>query len=125
MSMKRITLRLARNDGFPTGDPLQGYVVVAPLDAGGRIDLPAWQARRKECVVERFHPDAGERADGWLTHSGSHWRFRYDEEHEGPDEPGYKLGEHKFLVGEYVTFAHHGEEPLTYRVTSIEDIGKD
>ena len=122
MSMKRITLRLARNEGYPNGDPSQGYVMIAPLDADGRIDLAAWQARRKECVVERFHTDPDERADGWLTHSGSHWRFHYDEDHEGPDEPGHRLGEHRFTAGEYVTFAHHGDEPLTYKVMSVEDV---
>lgn len=121
MSLKRITLRLARNDEFPNGDERQGYVLVAPLDGDGMISLEEWQEHRKKCTVIRFHPDEEERADGWLTHSGRHWRFHYDEDHEGPDEPGYKIGEHSFLAGEYVTFAHHGEEPLTYRVTEVVD----
>ena len=121
MSLKRITLRLARNDEYPDGDDRQGYVIIAPLDGDGLIVLDEWRATRKKCTVLRFHPDEAERADGWLTHSGSHWRFHYDEDHEGPDEPGYKLGEHAFLAGEYVTFAHHGEEPLTYRVTEVVD----
>ena len=107
MTLKRITMRLGRNPGYPEGDATQGYILVAPLDKEGRIDLAGWQEHRDKCVVQRFHPDAGERADGWLTHSGSHWRFRYDEAHEGPDEPGYKIGDHVFAAGEYVTFAHH------------------
>ncbi len=121
MSLKRITLRLARNAEHPNGDETQGYVLTAPLDVDGMISLEEWQEHRKKCTVIRFHPDEEERADGWLTHSGSHWRFHYDEDHEGPDEPGYKIGEHSFLAGEYVTFAHHGEEPLTYRVTEVVD----
>ena len=113
MSLKRIILRLARNPGFPDGDEQQGYVLKAPLTADGRIDLAAWQKQRDACTVIRFLPDPDERANGWLTHRGSHWRFRYDEDHEGPDEGTYRLGDHVFRPGEYVTIAHHGEAPLT------------
>ena len=38
MPLRRIVLRLARNPGYPDGDDQQGYVLVAPLDAGGKID---------------------------------------------------------------------------------------
>lgn len=121
MSLKRIVLRLARNPGVPEGDDTQGYVIVAPLNGEGLIDLEGWQANRAACTVNRFHPDPNERADGLLTHMGSHWRFHYDEDHEGPDEPGVRLGEHEFRPGEYVTIAHHGDEALTYIVTEVEN----
>lgn len=120
MSLERITLRLARNPGYPEGDDTQGYVLVAPLTADGTIDLEGWRANRKACTVIRFHPDPDEHADGVLTHNGSYWRFHYDEDHEGPDEGGYRLGEHVFKPGEYVTIASHGEDPLTYIVTAID-----
>lgn len=122
MTLKRVVLRLARNEGYPEGDDSQGYVLVAPLTADGLIDLDEWRENREACTVDRFHPDPDERADGWLTHRGSHWRFRYDEEDEGPDESGYRLSEHRFRPGEYVTIAHHGEDPLTYIVTDVTKV---
>ncbi len=119
MPLKRIVLRLARNPGFPDGDDSQGYVIVAPLDGGGKIDLKAWRNHRDACTVNRFHPDPDEHADGLLTHRGDHWRFHYDEADEGPDEAGYRLGDHLFKPGEYVTIANHGEDALTYVVTEV------
>lgn len=119
MSLKQIVLRLARNPEMPDGDDRQGYVVIAPLDADAKIDLEAWREDREKCTVRRFHPDPDEHADGWLTHNGSKWRFHYDEDREGPDEGGYRLGDHVFRPGEYVTIAHHGDEALVYRVTEV------
>ncbi len=121
MAFKRITMRLARNPGFPSGDPERGYVVTAPLNKDDELDVDVWRSDRKKAVVIRFDPDPNERADGWLTHRGSHWYFHYDEDHEGPDEPAYRLGDHKFAMGEYVTITHHGEDPLTYQVTEVID----
>lgn len=119
MSLKQIVLKLARNPEAPDGDDRQGYVLIAPIDANGLIDLDAWREHRELCTVKRFHPDPEEQADGWLTHNGSKWRFHYDEDHEGPDEGGYRLGDHKFRRGEYVTLLHHGEKALVYRVSDV------
>lgn len=119
MSLFRITLRLARNDDFPSGASDIGYIIHAPLDGHGKLELAAWQANRKACTVQRFHPDPNERADGWLSHRGAQWYIRYDEDFEGPDEDAHRLGEHVFAHGEYVTIDHHGEEPLTYVVTEV------
>ena len=122
MTLKRIVMRLARNEQHPDGDDRQGYVMVAPLDAHGKIDLEAWRQHKSACTVNRFHPDPDEKADGLLTHRGDHWRFHYDEDHEGPDEAGYRLGDHEFRPGEYVTITFHGEAPLTYRVTEFDRV---
>jgi len=124
MPLKQIVLRLARNESAPNGDDQIGYVLIAPLDKDGLIDLESWRQHRKDCVVKRFHPDPSEHADGWLTHNGSKWRFHYDEDHEGDDESGYRLGDHTFRPGEYVTIAHHGEEPLVYRVSDVLPVAK-
>lgn len=117
--LKRITLCLARNPGYPEGDRMQGYVIVAPLDAHGSLDAAAWRDHKAACTVYRFHPDEAERADGWLSHRGDNWYFRYDEDHEGPDEPIFRLGSHRFTVGEYITVAHMGEDALTYHVADV------
>lgn len=121
MAFKQITLRLARNPGLPDGDDKRGYVLTAPLTIDGHLDLDAWREDRKKATVIRFDPDADERADGWLTHRGSNWYFHYDEDHEGPDEPAYRLGDHRFAPGEYVTITHHDEDALTYRVSEVKD----
>jgi len=119
MSLNQIILRLARNPDTPDGDERIGYVLIAPLDAEGRIDLEAWRSLRSDCIVRRFHPDPAEAADGWLTHNGSVWRFHYDEAHEGPDEKGHRLGDHIFRPGEYVSISHHGGETLVYQVRQV------
>lgn len=121
MPFKKVTLRLARNPGVPQGDPDRGYILHAPVKQDGTLDLDAWRQERERATVIRFDPDPSEQADGWLTHRGSHWFFHYDEEHEGPDEPAYRLGDHKFAVGEYITVSEHGEAPLTYQVSSVQD----
>ncbi len=121
MPFKKVTLRLARNPGVPQGDPDRGYILHAPVKHDGTLDLDAWRQERERATVIRFDPDPSEQADGWLTHRGSHWFFHYDEEHEGPDEPAYRLGDHKFAVGEYITVSEHGEDPLTYQVSSVQD----
>ncbi|MEO0982078.1 MAG: hypothetical protein AAFX03_05445 [Pseudomonadota bacterium] len=124
MSLQRITLQLARNPGYPNGATDIGYRIVAPLDADAKIDVEAWRAEREACRVTRFHPDETERASGVLTHRGAHWRFHYDEDAEGPDEEGHRLGEHVFKEGEYVSVRHHGEEALTYLVTDVTPLSE-
>ncbi len=120
-SLSRITLRLARNpgEGAPEGDPSRGYTIVAPLDPDGRIDLSAWRMARSRCTVVRFSPDPDERADGWLSHNGSHWYFRYDEDLEGPDEPVFRLGEHRMVADEFVSVIHKDGASLVYRITDV------
>ncbi len=119
MALHRITLQLARNPGITGGDARQGYFVMAPLTADGHLDVAAWREHKADCRVVRFSPDPDDRADGLLKHRGSHWFFHYDEEDEGDDEAGFRLADHVFREGEYVTVSHHGDEPLTYKVTDV------
>jgi hypothetical protein len=119
--LKRITLRLARNPdaGFPDGDAHRGYTIVAPVNAEAKLDVAAWRGVREKCTVVRFSPVPEERADGWLTHRGTHWFFRYDEEEEGPDEPLFRLGEHKLEIGEYVSVREEDGPTLVYRIAEV------
>lgn len=120
----RTTLRLARNPdaGAPEGDPSRGYIIVASVDAEGRLDLARWRTERRKCVVQRFSPVAEERADGWLTHNGTHWSIRYDEEGEGPNEAIERLGDHRLAVGEYVTITDGQGRALVYRVYEVSAV---
>ena len=117
MALYQIVLRLARNPGFPEGDPDQGYTLVAPLDAEDRLDPVEWRLHREVCKVVRFKPGEDRDADGKLTHNGSSWFFHYDEPREGADEPVYRLGEHRLAVGEYLTIHENDGQLLTYKVT--------
>ena len=124
MSLTRVTLRLGRNPdaGFPDGNDNHGYVIVAPLDLEGMLDLELWRDNKASCTVNRFSPDPDEIADGWLTHRGSYWFFHYDEEHEGPDEPVFRLGDHLMRVGEYLTIHEADGDDLTYKITEAQKI---
>ena len=124
MPLTRVVLRLGRNPeaGYPEGDDRHGYVITAPLDADGKLDAELWRKHRKDCTVVRFSPDEEEYADGWLSHRGSNWFFHYDEDHEGPDEPVYKLGDHAMRPGDYVTIHEADGDDLVYKVTEARKV---
>jgi hypothetical protein len=119
MALMRVVLRLGRNPdaGFPEGDDNTGYVIVAPLDPSGVLDAEQWKKDKARCKVVRFTPGHEDDADGLLVHRGTGWFFHYDEDDEGPDEPVYRLGDHKLRVGEYVTIHEADGDDLTFKVT--------
>jgi hypothetical protein len=114
-----IVLTLARNPGtaFVNGDRERGYVFIAPLGPDGRIDRAAFGAHR--WIVRRFG-DEGDGDVGWLAHRGDHWFIDYDPELAADDEPIFRLGDHRFLVGEYLTITAEGGQALTYRVAEVQ-----
>ena len=120
MSLSRIVMRLARNPGteFAGGDDHRGYALSAPLTPDGRLDAAAYAKAREACVVRRFAPDE-DPADGHLGRRGTRWFFDYEEGEVADDEPVYRLGEHRFVVGEYVTVTDEGGRPLTYKVVEV------
>ncbi len=124
MALTRLTLRLGRNPqaGYPGGDDAHGYVITAPLDKDGKLDADLWRNHKKACTVIRFSQDDDEKADGWLTHRGSNWFFHYDEQHEGPDEPVYKLGDHTLRTGDYVTIHEADGDDLVYKITDAQTV---
>lgn len=113
--LTRVVLRLGRNPGHPEGDDHYGYVVMAPLDADYKLDPGLWTLHRMDCTVRRFHPNESP-ADGWLRRRGDQWFFWYDEEDEGPEEQGVRLGDHRFFPGEYVTIREGDGDVMTFRV---------
>ena len=122
MALTRVVLRLARNPGFPDGDDTQGYLITAPLDAQGFLQLEEWRDARKACEVIRFKPGEERDADDLLSHNGSHWFFHYDEPQEGDDEPVYRLGDHRLAIGDYVTIHESDGAEMTYRVTEHQPV---
>ena len=120
MGLNRIVMRLARNPGteFAGGDDHRGYALTAPLTPDGRLDEAAYVKVKAKCSVRRFAPDE-DPADGLLMRRRERWYFDYDQEDTADDEPIYKLGEHRFAVGEYVTITDEDGRPLTYKVVEV------
>ncbi len=121
--LKRILLNLARSKDYPDGSARHGYEVVAPLDEKGHLDAAAWRETRAACRVRRFwagEPDAF----GHLAHrsggaGGSTWFFDYDPAGSDDDEPGFRLGAHAFVPGEYVSVKDEDGVMHTFKVVSV------
>ena len=124
MTLSRITMRLARNPGteFAGGDDHRGYALTAPLTAEGHLDEAAYGKSRDHCTVRRFAPDEAA-VEGRLARKGKNWFFDYDAAAPDDDEPVYRLGMHRFAVGEYVTVSDEDGRPLTYKVVEIQPAG--
>jgi hypothetical protein len=120
MTLSRITMRLARNPGteFAGGDDHRGYTLVAPLTADGHLDEALYSSSRAKCTVHRFAPDEPP-VDGKLARRGKTWFFDYDDGEVDDDEPIYRLGQHRFALGEYVTISDEDGRPLTYKVVNV------
>jgi hypothetical protein len=122
--LKVVTLQLARRRGLPAGDLDCGYIFVAPLDDQGRLDLRYWDRHRDSCGVVRFWANSRS-LNGRLRHrkgpDGLVWFFDFDATSEVDDRVGYRLDEHRFVPGEYVTLTDAtGSDVL--RVMSVDAI---
>lgn len=118
-----VTLHLARSKPFPQGSSRHGYAITAPLDAQGRLDQDEWSERRAYCRVRRFWAEAGER-QGVLVHrpggaGGATWMIDYNQDRPGDEEAGYRLHQHRFVQGEYVTIEDDDGTPYTFQVISV------
>ncbi len=123
MPLSSIILRLARNPGteHPEPDPHDGYGLVAPLTDAGYLDETAFKRAADRCTVRRFTPDREPRS-GRLVHHGGHWAIHYDGETESPEAGIYRLHDHQFHLGSYVSIADDRGELLTYRVTHLGEV---
>jgi hypothetical protein len=120
--MSQITLHLARGKAFPEGSSRHGYEIVAPLDDEGRIDAALWREKRNACVVRRFW-GAEPSLRGRLVHrsggvDGATWGIDYDARTHADDEVGFRLGDHAFTVGEYVSIRDPDGEMHTFKVAA-------
>ena len=123
MPLSRIVMRLARNPGteFADGDDHRGYTLTAPLTADGLVDESGWREARDRCTVRRFQPD-DDPQEGRLARRGDKWFFDYDEGDAADDEPVFRLGQHRFAVGEYVSVTDEEGRLLTYKVTDVAPV---
>jgi hypothetical protein len=118
---RRIYLQLAREPGHPEGDTGVAYVIVAPLDADGRIDPRLWREHREACRIARFRPDQKDGLGRLVHRSGGAWAFHYDNAGNMPDEVGYHFSDERFTVGEYVSI-NEGGKMHTYRVAAVSHL---
>ncbi|QRG05962.1 hypothetical protein EZH22_23545 [Xanthobacter dioxanivorans] len=116
---RQIRMELAREKEHPEGSRNFGYSFVAPLDAAGRIDPVLWTKHREACRVVKFRPDEADEVGHLVRRPGGSWAFRYDIAGTDDDEAGYRFGDERFEVGEYVS-VHEDDEMHTFRVVSVE-----
>lgn len=119
-NFRRIRLELAREPSHPEGDAHIAYSIIAPLDSEGRLDAETWRAFKQNCRVERFQPHK-DNEEGYLRRRpGGSWAFHYEfEDGAEDDDPAYRLGDHRFVCGEYVTI-EEDEGAHTYRVVRVD-----
>lgn len=120
VQFRRIRLTLAREPGHPAGDRDIGYTLLAPLNSEGRIDADIWRAHRDACHVTR-HRDQVTTVGRLRRRPGGSWAFHYETETVEDDDAGYRLGEHRFAPGEYVTIKEDDGDH-TYRVVSVRAV---
>ena len=124
MSLKIITLTLARDPEAPEGRADCGYEFVAPLSEDGHIDVAGWRKHRAQCRVRRFWSTEDDEQGHLIHNRGRAWDFHYDINGDADDdEPGYKFDDHVFQQGEYVSIREHGGMMRTFKVVSGTPLG--
>ena len=113
-------MRLARNPGteFADGDDHRGYALVAPLTAGRpsrRGGLRQGQGRLLGAPLRAGRGPQRRPAGP----PGPRWYFDYDNAEDTGEEPVFRLGQHRFAVGEYVSITDEDGRLLTYKVTDV------
>ncbi|HYD27685.1 hypothetical protein [Brevundimonas sp.] len=119
--IRHIRLELAREPAHPNGDASTGYDIVAFLDDEGRLDTAACRDQSDRCRVRRFEHDATA-ATGQLRHTtGDRWLLDFpggDRE----DATGFRLGEERFVPGEYVSIIAGDGATHTYLVERVAEL---
>jgi hypothetical protein len=118
MAMQHVRLELARTPDHPTGSMNCGYEFNMPLAEDGHIDLEEWKTRRSECTVRRFWEGEDDEV-GHLIRSRNGWAFSYDPDTDEDDESVFRLEDHVFKSGEYVSITEHDGEQRTFRVVFV------
>lgn len=120
MTLRTIRLELARSKEFPEGDRRHGYIVKAPLTADGHLDVEAWRSMKDLCTVQRLRGDEEEERGVLIHTTGRRWAFSYVPGDDSDDEPIFRLDNHVFRPGEYLTITEHDGQGRTFRVASVK-----
>lgn len=117
-TFRHVRLLLAREKGHPSGDREEGYDLLVPLDPEGRLDAAEWKAHQAACRVRRFASGEADRIGRLRRKPGGQWYFDYAEG-ERDDEVGFRLGQERFVTGEYISVGS-GVAMHTYQVARVE-----
>jgi hypothetical protein len=117
-NFRHVRLLLAREKAHPEGEREEGYDLLVPLDAENRLDPQDWKKHQALCRVRRFDRHGDVRIGRLRRKPGGQWYFDY-EEGERDDEIGFRLGEERFVTGEYVSIGQ-GDAFHTYQVARVE-----
>lgn len=117
-SFRHVRLLLAREKGHPSGEEDQGYDLLVPLDDENRLDPVEWKNHQTACRVRRFDEGQEEKIGRLRRKPGGQWYFDY-EAGESDDELGFRLGEERFLTGEYISIGRRPDYHV-YRVVRVE-----
>jgi hypothetical protein len=120
MSLRTIRLELARSHEFPEGSSRHGFVLKAPLTPEGHLDPEAWRRQKAACIVRRFWGSEVERGVLIRAGSGRRWAFSYVPGEDADDEPIFRLEDHLFKPGEYISITEHDGVERTFRVAIVE-----
>ncbi len=121
MTLKSITLELARNPGVPEGDHGWRYEFRAPLDPEGYFDAKEWTRVKHFCTVKRFKSDELLETGLLCRTSGGRFYFSYRPGEED-DEPVFRFADHRFTPGEYLSVTEHDAVTRTFRVAAVRDL---
>lgn len=117
-SFKQIRLELAREPNHPEGDSKTNYIIVAPLDADGRIDPALWKIHRDACRVVRSRPNDQDNLGHVVHRPGGSWAFKYDVTGDADEEVGYHFADERFILGEYVSIKQV-DQVHAFRVVAV------
>ncbi len=115
---RHVRLLLAREKGHPSGATDEGYDLLVPLAADGHLDAAEWKKHKAICRVRHFRPGLEDRIGHLHRKPGGQWFFDYGEG-DGDNEIGFRLGEERFIPGEYVSISRAGIMH-TYKVAVVE-----
>jgi hypothetical protein len=116
MTWCTIRMELARNPEFPEGSQHHGYILHAPLDRNGRLNVPEFEAERSRAAVEEFWGDTDPKRGHLVHRNQTLWSFSFGKSDE---EPIFHFGDHIFSPGEYLTVRDLSGANLTFRVKSV------
>lgn len=118
MALKHIRLELARTPDHPEGSIHCGYEMNLPLDGAGKFDPAGWKAHRKNCTVRRFWKGEDDET-GQIVKVGRGWALSYDPDTEADDEPMFRLEQHRFQPGDYLSITEHDGAQRTFKVVFV------
>ncbi len=119
MPLKVISLELARDSTHPSGDPNHGYIVRAPLDTNSQLDRDQWHKFKPLCSVHRIANGLRVEVGLLILNKQGQWVISYAPG-EDDDEGIFRLGDHRFIPGEYISITEHDKIQRTFKVRSVD-----